>query len=93
MADHQRNGNRLLSPTVPLIDVQVSAADGRQQNANLHIVDAYLRLLYIFNPQTALGAGFDESFHRHSPFQIIKDTNGSGPDRSLLERKSGEGSV
>jgi hypothetical protein len=43
--------------------VQVCAADCRQQYVNLHIVDAYLRFLNVFNPQTALGAGFNKSFH------------------------------
>src|ERR1035438_752927 len=72
MADHQRNGDRLLRPTVPLIDVQVCAADCRQQNADFHIVDAQLRLLNVFNPQTALGAGFNKSFHLSLLFWISR---------------------
>ena len=40
MADDHRHGNGLLRPGVPLVDVQVGAADARSKHLDEHVVDA-----------------------------------------------------
>jgi hypothetical protein len=59
MADSQTLFYRRAGPGVPLVDVQVSAADAGGEDANLDIVDAHLRLGDVLEPQTALFAAFD----------------------------------
>ena len=51
--DHHRHGDRLLRPFVPLIDVDVGAADGGALDADLDVVRPRLRLGHVFKPQSA----------------------------------------
>src|ERR1700677_2268929 len=55
MPDHQRDGDRLPRPIIPLVDMQVCSADACSQHPYLDIIDANRRFGHIFNPQTALG--------------------------------------
>src|SRR5262249_55565419 len=66
MPDRHRHGNGLLRPIVPLVDVDVGAADAGLENANQNVVDADPGLLDIFQPESGLAAAFDQSFHRTS---------------------------
>ena len=55
----QRHGNGPLRPGIPLVDVQVGAADAGAVDANQNIIDADRRLRHIGQPQTRLGPAFD----------------------------------
>ena len=63
VADDQRHGDGLLGPGVPLVDVQIGAANAGAANLDEHVVDADLRPRHVFEPQAGFGLGFDESFH------------------------------
>jgi hypothetical protein len=43
--------------------VDIGAADAGVAHADQNIVDAYLRLGYIFEPEAALGATFYQGLH------------------------------
>src|SRR5437764_10609181 len=43
VADSHRNGNGLLRPVVPVVNVNIGAADAGAENLDEHIVDADLR--------------------------------------------------
>jgi hypothetical protein len=40
-------------PGIPVVDVEVGAADAGVENADLDVVDAHLRLWYVLKPETA----------------------------------------
>ena len=63
MAHHQRHGNGLLRPGVPIEDVDVGAADAGSQDFDQHVVDAELRHRHVFQPQTDFRFAFDQRFH------------------------------
>jgi hypothetical protein len=50
MPNDHRHPNHLLRPSIPVVDVQVRAADGRFQNADQHIVTAELWNGNLFEP-------------------------------------------
>jgi hypothetical protein len=50
MANRQTLSDRGAGPRVPLIDVKISAADTRSENANLDVVDTHLGLRNILEP-------------------------------------------
>src|SRR5262249_17801724 len=80
VADDHRHGDRLLRPRIPLVDMQVRAADAGAVDADEHVVDAAGGLGDIFEPEARFGFGFDESFHgRRWPLGISeKDKKASG---------------
>jgi len=53
------NLNRFLSPVIPVINVNIGAANGGFVNFNQNIVDADVRDRHIFQPDTRLRFGFD----------------------------------
>ena len=61
--DHERHGNRLLRPRVPLVDVEVGAADPGLAHPDQDVVDPDLRLGHVLEPEPRLGLGFDERPH------------------------------
>jgi len=63
MAYHERHGDRLLRPGVPLVNVEVRSTDTRCQHADLNVVDTDLRLRHIFNPETTICPRLYKSFH------------------------------
>ena len=63
VADDERHANCGLRPVIPIVDMQVGAANAGGQHANLDVVDAGFGLGNIFEPQSAFGAAFDEGFH------------------------------
>ena len=63
MADHQGNRDCPLRPRVPVVDVNVCAADSGPENAHEDVVDADRRFGDVLQPQPLFGAGFDEGFH------------------------------
>src|SRR5215831_14191099 len=63
VANHHRDGNRLLRPFIPIEDVKVGAANSSSQDPNEDVVDADAGLGNISKPQTGFSSGFDQSFH------------------------------
>ena len=59
MADGHGNRDGLLRPLVPLVDMNVGAADAGIVDAHQHIVDADDRFGNIFQPQSTLGPALD----------------------------------
>src|SRR5487761_163850 len=59
----ERNRDRLLCPAVPFVDVKVRAADACAVHFDEHVVDAYLRRLNLFQPQSPFLFAFDERLH------------------------------
>jgi hypothetical protein len=59
MSDRHGHGDCLLRPLVPVVDVNVCAADAGVAHTNQHVVDADHRLRYIFQPKAALGLALD----------------------------------
>ncbi len=64
VADDHRHRDRLLRPLVPLIDVDVGAADRGAFDADLHVVRTRIWLRHIFKPQATGGLAFDQRFQR-----------------------------
>ena len=64
--DDHRHGDGLRRPVVPLVDVQVGAADAGAQDLDEHVVDAELRLGHVVEPEPAFGPALDQRFHRAS---------------------------
>src|SRR5258707_15082735 len=54
MSNRHRHWNCLLCPIIPLIDVNVGAADAGVMHAHQHIVDADLALGDLFEPEARL---------------------------------------
>ena len=66
MADDHRHRDRLLRPRVPVINVNVGAADRVFMNPNEDIVAADFRNRNFFEPQTRLGFALHDRLHRFS---------------------------
>ena len=69
VADRHGHGNGLLRPLVPLVDVDIGAADAGLQYANQDVVDADLGRGNVFQPQAWLALTFDQSLH-HSTIAL-----------------------
>ena len=63
VADHHGHGNGFLRPGVPLVNVQVGAADAGAVHADEDIIDPALRIGDILQPEAGFGFRFDEGFH------------------------------
>ena len=63
MTDRQTKRNRPLRPAVPVINVEVSPADTRRENTDLHVVDAGWRLRNLFEPEAPLTPALDQCLH------------------------------
>ena len=63
VADDHRHGDRLLRPGVPVVDVQVGAADAGAQHLDQHVVDADRRHRHVVEPQAGLGLLLDQGLH------------------------------
>src|SRR5581483_3337381 len=63
VADHHGHWNGLLRPLVPVVDMNVGAADAGIAHADQHVVDAVLRLGNILQPQAALAAALCQCLH------------------------------
>src|ERR1700682_617128 len=58
-------------PIIPIVDVQVGAADSRAKHANLDVVDAGLGLGNIFEPEASRGPALNEGFHSECPPALL----------------------
>ena len=63
MPDDHRDRDRLLRPLVPLVNVQIGAAEAGFLHADEHIVQIDFGLRHVFEPETRAGFTFDEGFH------------------------------
>ena len=52
MTCSQTNGNRVLCPLIPVINMYVCSTDRRFVNFNLHIIFPHHRYRYLFHPET-----------------------------------------
>ena len=50
MPDHQRNRDRAARPIVPVINMEVRAADSGQQDTHFYVIDSGLRFGYVLQP-------------------------------------------
>src|SRR5579875_3727129 len=65
VADHEGNGNGLLCPLVPFVDVQIGPADSGQQHTDQNIVDADRGFWYFFNPQAVFRPTLYQCSHQY----------------------------
>ena len=63
VADGHRHRDRFLRPRVPIIDMDVSPADGRLQDPDEHVVAADFRSRNLLEPQPRLGPAFYDRPH------------------------------
>jgi len=68
VTDRHGNRNSLLSPFIPVVNVNVRAADGGLVNLDKDVIDPHLRDRNLFQPEAGLPFGFDQGFHGVSPF-------------------------
>src|ERR1019366_4933909 len=57
------NSNRLLCPIVPLVDMNIGAADARMVDANQHIIDTDGRFRNLFQPKSSFRFALDQRLH------------------------------
>ena len=58
VADDEALADGGFGPGVPVVDVEVGAADAGVENADFDVVDAHLRLGYVLEPEAAFVAAF-----------------------------------
>src|ERR1700760_4367454 len=80
MADHHGHRNSLLRPLVPIVDMDIGAADAGVADTDEHVIDAELRFGNILQPQAALAAALLQCFHR-------------SPSRPALTRATSQSNV
>ena len=61
--DHHRHRDRLLRPRVPVVDVQIGAADAGPVDPDQHVVDPDFGFGHVLEPQSGLRLGFHECSH------------------------------
>ena len=64
MAHDQRHGNGPLRPGVPVVDMDVGAADARAENLDQHVVDPDFRNRHLIEPKALAGFLLHQRFHR-----------------------------
>ena len=74
--DDHRHGNRLARPLVPVVDVEIGAADPRLPDADQDVVDPDVRLGNVLEPEAFGGLRFDERPHARVTLPI-------GPGRGV----------
>ena len=62
MADDEGDGDGLLRPGVPLVDVEVGAADAGVEDADFDVVDADVGLGDVFEPEAGFGVRLTRAF-------------------------------
>ena len=77
VADDHRHGDGRLRPRIPVVDVQIGAADRGLANADQNVAIAWRGLGYIFEPQAGFAARLDKCFHDTKPIAWPTRTNAS----------------
>jgi hypothetical protein len=57
MADRHRDGDGLARPLIPIINMNIRAANSGAVDPNQNVVNAYRRLGDVLDPQSGLGFG------------------------------------
>ena len=63
MADDRAQLDGLLRPLVPIVDVNIGAADAGLQHLDENVVDAVGRLRHVLEPESGLRLRFHQCFH------------------------------
>ena len=63
VADRHRDGDSFLRPGVPVVDMEVGAADASAEHLDENVVDPDFRDGDFFEPEAGGGFGFDEGAH------------------------------
>src|SRR4029077_6097843 len=63
VTDRHWHRNRLLRPGVPIVDVNVSAADGSFQHPDEHVITVHFRNRNFLEPQPGLRLGLHNGLH------------------------------
>ena len=61
--DHHRNLDGFLRPIVPLINVQIRAANPRAVHANEHVIDPDFGRFHVLEPKSGFSFAFYQCFH------------------------------
>ena len=64
MPDDHWHRNRLLRPGIPVVDVDVGAADRGLFDPDEHVIVAHLRHRHFLQPETRFGFLLDQRLHR-----------------------------
>jgi hypothetical protein len=72
VSDNHGDGDCLLCPIVPLIDMDVCPTDSRPVNLDQDIIDSDGRLGDVFEPEAGFRFTFDKSFHFETRFCVVK---------------------
>jgi hypothetical protein len=67
VTDGHGDGNGLLSPLVPVVNVHIRAADCRLVNLDEDVIDPHFRHRNLFQKDAGLPFGFNQGFHNVSP--------------------------
>ncbi len=89
--DHQGHRHVLRGPGVPVVDVQVRAADGGFPDADQHVGGADFRLAHLLQPEPGLGPLLDQSLHGR-PVSSASSKPGSASCWALTERPASRAS-
>ena len=63
MADRHGHRDGLLGPVIPVVDMQIGAANGRALDLDEYVVDAQFRVRDVFEPDAFAGFFFYQCFH------------------------------
>ena len=63
VADDHRDGDGALRPGIPVVDVEVGAANAGAVHPNQDVIDACARRRHFLEPQTGARLPFDQGFH------------------------------
>ena len=104
VADDQGRGDVRLAPGIPVVDVQIGAADGGFQNPDQHIPGPGHGFFHPAQFQAGGGGRLDQSIHQHDevpPLRVSKtagtapprpsDRKGLSPRRGRIRRRNSPG--
>ena len=82
VTDNQRHRNGALGPGIPIINMQISAADTGAIDANEHVVNANFGHWYVDQSESRCGGCFGDGFHAVS-LRLSRD--GSGHESTMQD--------
>ena len=72
MTCSQTNGNRVLCPLIPVINMYVCSTDRRFVNFDLHIIFSHHRYRYFFHPETYVCFFFYQCPHHFTHYLFLQ---------------------
>src|SRR5690606_35405433 len=90
VAGHHRHGHGLLRPFVPIVDMDVGAADGRLPDLDEHVVGADFGDWHTLHPDARFSPGLDERLHhvRHGPLLQITPSSRPTSSKAAIARRT-----